>query len=103
MKHLQSLHKKEYDVYQRDEQMRKAKKLKSEEKSFSSLQSIIPTPELMINFEEYYDKYNPITKGFMSRLLRPVTMTLINVSIVEIRVSRIDLVFRRKNTYSFSD
>jgi hypothetical protein len=68
--------------------MRKAKKLKSEEKSSSSLQSIIPTSELMINCEEYYEKYNPITKGFMSRLLRLVSMTSINVSIVEIKEFR---------------
>ena len=75
MKHLQSFHKKEYDVYQRDEQMRKANKFKSDEKSSSYFQSIISTPELMINPEEYYDKYNPITKRFNSRLLRLVSMT----------------------------
>jgi hypothetical protein len=88
MKHLQSFHKKEYKVYEKDEEMRKAKKLKSEEKSSSSLQSIIPTPKLMINSEKYYDKYNPITKGFMSTLLRLVSMTSINVSIVEIKEFR---------------
>jgi hypothetical protein len=87
MKHLQSFHKKEYNVYQRDEQMKKAKKFKSE-KSSSSLQPIIPTRELIINCEEYYDKYNPITKGFMSRLLRIVSFTSINVFIAEIKEFR---------------
>ncbi len=76
----------------KSEQMRTANKFKSEDKSSSSLQPIIPTSELMINCEEYYEKYNPITKGFMSTLLTIVSMTSINV-----------LLFRQENTYSFGD